>query len=89
MWKFSAHVKVALVLHFSSSVVVVEVVVLVVVEVVVDMCITVFSYNRLSKKKACKVCFKGAQGSSSRIENYYLYTKKIFTWKFDNSSCDF
>ena len=45
--------------------------------------------NILSKKKACKVCFKGAQGSSPLIEYYYLYTRKFFTWKFDNSSCDF
>ena len=29
---------------------------------------------------------KEAQGSSQLIEYNYLYTKKIFTWKFDNSS---
>ena len=31
-----------------------------------------------------RLCFKGAQGSSPFIEYYYLFTKKIFTWKFDN-----
>ena len=36
--------------------------------------------------KQLVLSFKGAQGSSPLMEYNYLYTKKIFTWKFDNSS---